>query len=177
MKVSPIPEVSSLPASEARFDVLHVVLGNGNDLVDGIADGDGFEVMGAVVLDELQQGVAVADLDLGGRLPGLRVQFDVSGHGLGAFVSEDLDENVAVFTTVEGRGAEAEILGGSGQSPTSGKQLVRLFHSVSLEVFEVSLHQLLQIVSQINLQKKSGEKTSFLYFINLRCISLECLFS
>ena len=131
-----------------------MVLGNGNDLVDGIADGDGFEVMGAVVLDELQQGVAVADLDLGGRLSGLRVQFDVSGHGLGAFVSEDLDENVAVFTTVEGRGAEAEILGCSGQSPTSGKQLVRLFHSVSLEVFEVSLHQLLQIVRQINLQKK-----------------------
>ncbi len=146
--VAPLAEADGLPVAEAVLEVAVVLLGQGKHLIDGLADGDGVDVVGAVVLDKLHDRVVVAHLETGGRDGRLGGQPEVAAHGLGGLVPDQLDEDVTVGAAVEGLGGEPEIVGCCGCPPASGEQFVRLLNSVGSEVPEIGLQEFLVVVSQ-----------------------------
>ena len=108
--------------------------------------------MSSVIFDKFQNGVRIARPDFRRFSKCLSVQSDISGSCFSSFNAIQFDENVAVFTSVQGLGAEAEVLGGGGQPPTSGEQFIRLLNTVSFEITEKGFQKLLQVFAQRNLK-------------------------
>ena len=79
--------------SDDPLKLLELLGRDGKDLVDGFSDGDFAEVVAAVVLDELKNGLGVSGLKRSERFRGFRLESEVSGDGLSHLFADQLDED------------------------------------------------------------------------------------
>ncbi len=131
---------------------------NFNYLVNAFSDVDLGDEVGSELLDEVDDGLVVADADLHGGVGDLGLEvLAVDAHGGdGPAALGHAHQHEGGLSVGEDRLGQPEVLGLGAGVPAAGVQLVGLLDALGREGVEVGLHQLGLVVAHVHLRKMGG---------------------